>query len=107
MSAADARYAITFPVAIGSDDDRRDTLLLGGPLIVQPNSWLAQALPVTLLRNRFDGSFNVDQHTIEELILPLLTWDAAILFRDFAWILLPTRASRLLWRADESGEVVW
>jgi hypothetical protein len=100
------KYRINY-VSGGNPNDRRDTLVGGGPLKVASVHYLAVVLPQKYVSDIGGGERQLYQHTMEYIELSALLWDAELLDRNLAWAMLPGRSSRLLAKLDSLGVLDW
>jgi hypothetical protein len=87
----------------GAPATRRDTLTAGGPLTLQAAHIAVPVLSLQYISDAGGGEFRVTQHFLEEHILGLLEWVAALLARDLTWVATASRFSRFFHAAFESG----
>ena len=105
MAHLNAKYKINHTCE-GSATTRRNSLSGRGDLLISTEHWLSKALPEDQMFTR--GANNViSQHLLEYLFLGELNWDDPVLERNLFWALAPLKVSKILYSADEAGELPW
>ena len=105
MAHQNAKYKINHTCE-GNATTRRNSLSGRGDLLISTEHWLSKVLPEDYMFTR--GASNViSQHLLEYLFLNELNWDDPVLERNLFWVLAPLKVSKILYSADEAGELLW
>ena len=93
-------------ITMGTPNQRHDSLIGKGPLMVHSTHHLVVARPdrVPAFPN---GNHDLSQHYYEYIFMEVLLFDDALLDRNLTWVLLPARGSRFLAHANHVGKLDW